>query len=271
MYLVKAWNAIAAGVKSRPAELKRKRRTSRRTLHEPLEPRWLMTGTANPLGTISTTTGAAYVGNPIFFPSQTTQIHQAAGGDGGNPSAAAIAPDGVVEYGTGIAQLSATPALQSDVGVKFGITLLWSNQVAAALGPTGNPTLGSNRFGYGITAAEIPQLIAAGSITFTDGVGSVAPTLESNGAVDSIIVTDGSRRAESGTGPILRRRAVLRVGRDRLLRIAPGRAQRFFDNLAGIRWRAMSRRTARAPNHGDRQEFERDDAAGSRQLVRHVQ
>jgi hypothetical protein len=193
MYLLKAWKSITGRARILPKASKRTRRTARRTLHEPLEPRWLMTGTANPLGTISTTTGAAYVGNPIFFSSQTTQIHQAPGADGGNPSAAAIAPDGVVEYGTGVAQLSATPALQSDVGVKFGITLLWSNQVAAALGPTGNPTLGSNRFGYGITAAEIPQLIAAGSITFTDGVGSVSPTLETNGAVDSIVVQDGSR------------------------------------------------------------------------------
>jgi RHS repeat-associated protein len=45
MNLLKAWNAIAARAKNRPADLRRKRRTSRRALHEPLEVRQLLTAT----------------------------------------------------------------------------------------------------------------------------------------------------------------------------------------------------------------------------------
>ncbi len=170
----------------------RSRRQSRASIVEQLEPRWVMSLTADPLGVASPTTGASLIGNSVSFPGQTTQIRQAPGADGGNPSVAATAPDGMVQYGTGVVQLSAAPALDSDVGVKFGITLLWSNQVAAALGPAGNPTLGSNRFGNGVSAAEIPQLIQGGSIVFTSGVGSVSPTSEGTGEADSVIAIDGS-------------------------------------------------------------------------------
>jgi RHS repeat-associated protein len=187
MNLLKAWNAIAARATILARDLKPNRRPSRYAHLEHLEPRRLMTGTANPLGATSTTYNPAFAGNPIFFPGQTTQIREAPGADGGNPSAAAISPNGVVEYGSGVVQLAATPALFSDVGVRFGQSLLWSNQDAAALG--GGSPLGSERFGNGMSVAEIPELITAGPINFsgTPPVGSIGSS-----SAATVIVRDGS-------------------------------------------------------------------------------
>ena len=144
-------------------------------------------------GGLGTTDIGTLGGNPIFFPGQTTQIRQAPGADGGDPSSAAIAPDGMVEFGTGIVQLSTTPALISHVGgITFGQSLLWSNQTTAALGVAGVGALGSSRFGNGMSAAEIPQLIPAGDIYGNSlGQPSIYST-ETSGAVNSIIAMDGN-------------------------------------------------------------------------------
>src|SRR5262249_38885201 len=140
------------------------KRKLRRAFHETLEPRRLMAYSS-----------VSHTGNPIHFPTQMSQIREAPGANGGDPSPAAIDINGVVQFGTGIVQLAATPALASSVGVRFGQSLLFSNQDAAA----GRSGIGA--FGYGMTVAQIPQLIFDSGGMHTVRDGSVTDTFDSSG------------------------------------------------------------------------------------------